>query len=365
MPENPRQGEEHTDIPTSRPGASVPNPASGNMNYNAPPPTPPPSTKIHTRNLVIGAIVTIITSTIIFYLTQYLKKPEGGGDNYTKKKEATIEAWESYMAYENIYAKNILVLDTLTVGPELLLGEVKKESAKFTRDMEDLSKKKYLDNDLVKAFNRRLENEKIFIPLFEQYVQKTITLQKNNRPLQEKINEQAVVLEEWINAYKTRFDRAVNDINEIGHILSGRYPHTFDMKNFFIIQKTPEQLHKMDSILTVLQNTKVDEKGNIIVGISFSLNVDPVSVTGKWTTPGMVVDLQPKGKLTWTVSNGGIATGTWKIENDRLKVAAVIMPLNKKVNWTFKFADITPASFILANDDPPYEIYRMKKALAN
>ncbi len=365
MPDNPRQPEQHSDIPSSRHSAGTPGPSGSSYggSYNPPPPSQSgPSNKI--KNIIVGSIATIVTSTLVFLITQSLKKSESG-DTYGQKREATTQAWDSYMAYENIYTKNVLNLDSTTADPDKLLTEVKKESEKFVKDLGDLKKRKKVDDDLIKVFDRRLDNEKVYMPVFEEFAKKSAALQKSNKTLKQKIDEQAVLLEEWIIFYKSKYERSVNDIREIGLLLSSRYPHQFDVNSFDIIKKTPDQLHKMDSVLTVLQNTTVDENGNILIGLSFSRNVKPASLTGKWTTPGMTAELHADGKVFWTVDNGGEASGTWKIENDKLKVQAVITVENKKVNWTFKLAYITANSFILANDDPPFEIYRMTRIAAN
>src|SRR5689334_13991513 len=88
MPDNPRQAD-HSDIPSSRPSAGIPHSSgsSSGGHYNAPPQAGPPN---KFKNIIIGSIATIVTSTIVFLITQSLKKSETSGDTYAKKKDATI-----------------------------------------------------------------------------------------------------------------------------------------------------------------------------------------------------------------------------------------------------------------------------------
>lgn len=360
MSDNPRIPGHPSDMPSSRGPGNTGGNGSSQQPYN-PPPVPPQSQgpTNHTRNILIGALVTVVSSTIIYYLTVYQNRNKTDENNSYRIKENTIEAWQSYMAYENIYTKNVLVLDSAIVDPFQLYAEVKKESDKFTRDMQELIKRKYLDKDLVKALERRLENEKNYIPQFEKFIFRIGGLQKSNIPMQEKIDKQAAEMSGWVTQYRAIYERAANDITEIAKILSDRYRHAFTMSDFELVKRTPGKLRELDSIIHILQNTRVDSSGNIILGISFARNVKAASLVGEWTTRTIDVSIEEKGEIRWTAPNGGEMVGNWKLENDKLKVKGVIKPADDKVDWTFKLAYIQPNSFTLANDAPPFEIYKM------
>lgn len=368
MSENPRQPDRNSEVPSARP-SSAPN--QGNPNHDSgynPPPPPPnyvPPTKTHVRNLLIGAVITIITSTVVFYLTQVVfKKPDS--NDFQRRKEATIDAWDSYVAYENIYTKNTFILDSTDTDIEKLLADAKIESGKFQKDVADLTTRKDVDKDLIRVLNRRLENEKNNFPLFEQYANHIAAIIKSNKPLKTRLDEQAAALSEWLKTYRGLYERAINDIKEIARVLSDRYPHQFDMNSFDVVTQTPGRLLQLDSLLIIMKNTTYDSSGYVIVGIDFARNVKPSSITGKWvTTNSMNVDIDPDGKMIWTVSNGGEADGSWKLENDKLKMQAVIKPQNKKVVWIFKLAYIRANSFTLANANAPYEIYKMTRRPAD
>lgn len=366
MSDNPRIPGHPSDMPSSRGPASQgsgANPAP----YNPPPPVQPvnPGSNNHVRNILIGALVTVVSSTIIYYLTVYQNRNKNDESNAYRVKEASIEAWNSYMAYENIYTKNVLVLDSSILDPFQLYGEVKKESDKFIKDVTELKQRKYLDKDLVKALDRRLENERNYIPQFEKFILKIGSLQKGTLPLEEKIEGQATEMSRWVSSYRGIYERAVNDIDELAKVLSDRYRHSFTITDFELVKRTPGKLRELDSVINILQNTRVDSSGNIILGISFARNVKPASFTGKWTTRGLDVTIGEDGKIFWTAPNGGEMAGTWKLENDKLRVKGVIKPSLDKVDWTFKLAYLQPNSFTMANDAPPFELYKMTRKNAD
>ncbi len=314
-----------------------------------------------TKNIIIGAVVTILSSTIIYYLTIYQNRPGKSNANTYEVKEATIDAWESYTTFENIYTKNLLQIDSVTQDPALLLQEIRRESERFRADVADLRKKKNIDPDLIKALDRRLDNEENYMPRFERYISNILSIQKDSASQLRKIHMQAAAMSQWLTIYRSIYERAVNDIREIAKLLSDRYRYSFDMNRFELMIRTPVQIKEMDSLITIMENSTEDEQGNIVLGIPFSRNVQAASLEGNWENAENEVQLMPGGNMEWRVSNGGQAIGTWEISNDRLKIQAVIHPENKKVSWVFRLAYITSGSFVLANEQPPYEIYRMKR----
>lgn len=364
MSDNPRIPGHPSDMPSSRsPVSQGSSTGGGSGSYSPPPVIPPPSPgpSNQSRNIIIGAIVTVVSSTLIYYLTVYQNRSKSEETNSYRVKDATVEAWNSYLAYENIYTKNTLVLDSALMDPFQLFGEVKKESDKFCRDVGELVQRKYLDKDLVKALERRLANEKNYFPQFEKFILKLGALQRSNIPLQQKIDEQADEMSKWVYTYRGLYERAINDISEIAKVLSDRYRHPFSLDEFELVKRTPGKLREMDSVINVMENTKVDSNGNIIIGIRFSRNVKPASITGTWTTRGLDVTINENGTINWTAPNGGEMNGNWKLENDKLRVKGVLKPDGGKADWTFKLAYIQPNSFTLANDAPPFELYKMTR----
>ena len=353
MADNPRFPEHHSDIPSSRHSGGTPNPASPapGSSYNSPPQNNIPPAKTHLRNLLIGAVVTIFSSTVVFLITQYLKKPEG--DTFLVTKQATSSAWSSYVGYENIYTSNSLSIVKNPAGVSLdsLLKEMKIESAKFQRDVEDLAKNKKIDEDLKKVLTRRLENERSSMPVVEQYYANLDKINNSNASKKEQkdalINEMA-----RYNEYvKGSYERAINDIQGIAEVLSKRYDQKFSMTDFLIVQLQPQLIKTNDSIINVLRNIQLDSNGQVITTTTTTpVIVKAKDIIGNWNANGEVFTFEKNGKMVWIIGNGEKAIGTWKIENNKLRLDGIIEGAEKKGYWIFSVSDMTENSFTIISE---------------
>ncbi len=370
MPDNPRIPDHPSDIPSSRATGRIndlPASSSGSGPASSVPSTPVSSTnKIQTKNIIIGAIVTIITSTTVFYLTQYISRKQDG-NQFSRIKEATTAAWRSYIGYENVYAKNTLSYQqTAQVeGRDAYLKGVKLESEKFQKDILDLQKRKFIDEDLLKTFRKRIDNEKNTMGMIENYFERIREIETGNLSLKEKKDTLTFEMIRWTNLYKGSFERAVNELKEITKILADRYGGTFSVDEFLVVQMAPQMMKSNDSLLNVLQNIVIDSSGNILRDKNYITGIDPENLAGKWSTEGATITLTKNRKMTWLVSNGSKAEGTWKIENDQLKIQATTYPEKRKANWTFNLTALSDNTFSIVLDSPPYNSYSLIRIIEN
>lgn len=363
MSDNPRIPGHPSDMNSSRSSDSSSNTSASHYNTNTPSPYPPApahsSSNNQTRNIVLGAIATIFTSTLIYYLTVYQNRNKSEGNNRLEVKEATIEAWKSYKAYENVYTSNLFSFEKTANESgsfDPYFAGLNTESKKFVADLTDLSKTKDIDKDLVKAFNRRLDNEKSTLEKANEYYEHIKQISKNSGNIK-KFKEDFVAEQiRYTQYYKGAYERAINDIQEIAKILSERHGQSFSMSDFLIIQMMPQRIKTQDSLINILQHIDIDSNGNIVQQ-NFATNLRTKDLEGSWNVDGDVVSLQKNGLLNWTLSGGKKATGTWKIMDDRLKVEATITGSNEKVDWTFRVSNLTSASFTISQVEPPYQQY--------
>ena len=355
MSENPRIPDHHSDIPSSRHSGGGPNPASPSQgnSYNPPPSQQSnmPQSKIHVRNLLIGALVTVFTSTVVFLITQYLKKPET--DTFLTTKQATSSAWSSYVGYENIYTSNSLSItkNSGLASLDSVLKEIKKESAKFQRDVEDLAKKKKIYDDLIKVLKRRLENEKTSMPVLEQYYANLDKINKSNAPAKEQKDALVNEMARYNDYVKGFYERAITDIQGLAEVLSKRYDQKFSMNDFLIVQLQPQFIKTNDSIINVLRNIQLDSNGLVIPPTTTTpVIVKTKDIIGNWNANGQVFTFEKNGKMVWIIGNGEKATGTWKIENNKLRLDGIIDGEEKKGYWIFLVSDITKNSFTIISE---------------
>jgi hypothetical protein len=358
MSENPRIPGHPADVPSSRATGRITDQPASSSNTGSPAPPPvPPANKIHTRNIIIGAIVTIITSTTVFYLTQYLNKKNEGNDFLTLK-EATTRAWKSYVAYENSYTENNLSFEKEIPenGLDAYLEGLKKESAKFQKSVQEIIKTKNIDKDLINVLNRRLESDKSSILKTEEYRNnlKQIALNKKSPEefMQGFIKEQI----RWNIYTKGNFERSVNDIKEIAKTLSETYGQPFSLDDFLIVQIFPRKMKTSDSVLNVLRNGPHFADTSHVI---YATHVDPKALIGNWLGSGHTILLNKNNTMSYQLSTGYKATGTWTIENNKLRLDEVGNDSKQKIVSFFRLADIRSNSFTLTRDESPFDTYNM------
>ncbi|HNC38118.1 MAG TPA: hypothetical protein PK492_02075 [Chitinophagaceae bacterium] len=363
MSDNPRIPENNYNSSAGR-SSSGPSHPSDNLQsgqYNPQPSNNPPP-KIHVKNLAVGAIVTIITSTIVFLITQNLRKPEG--NNFQKKKEATVETWKSFVGYENTYFRNMMSYQNsaATDGLDGFLNSIKTESQKFVTDVEDLKRRKNIDEDLIKVFNKRIENEKNSIPPVEKYYQTLTAIANSKKPLKEIKEASTNEMIRFATLTNGMYERNMNDLKEIAKVLADRYGGTFSMDEFLMVQQAPGLMQKNDSLIQFLQNIVLDSSGNIIENKNFVTQINPDLIIGKWATEGAVVTLSKDNKVSWIETEGATANGSWKIEKDKLVITATSQPSGEIINWRFNLSNVSANAFTLVQDGAPYEIYQMVRS---
>ena len=370
MSDNPRMPGHPSDMNSSRSSEASSNTASSNYNTNTPspyPPAPAHSSNNQTRNIILGAIATVFTSTLIYYLTVYQNRNKSDS-NRLEVKEATIEAWKSYKAYENAYTSNLFSFEktaTETGSYDPYFAGLNTESKKFVADLTDLSKTKDIDKDLIKAFNRRLENEKSTLEKVNEYYERLKQVLKKNTGNIKKFKEDFVAEQiRYTQYYKGAYERAINDIQEIAKILSERYGQSFSMSDFLIIQMMPQRIKTQDSLINVLQQIDIDSNGNIVQQ-NFATNLKIKDLEGNWNVDGDVVSLQKNGVLNWTLAGGKKATGTWKVVEEKIKIEATVAGSDEKINSTYRVSNLTASSFTITQTEPPYGQYDVTRIVIN
>lgn len=341
--------------------------------YTTPPATTPPAAggSNHLRNLIIGAVITAVGSISVYYATVYQNRNRDDSDDI---KKATTTAWTSYVAYDNAYAKNSLSLEKTALGnsnfAEYVSG-VKKESEKFVNDVTDVMKRKDVDKDLLKALQRRLDNEKTSMSKLDKFIASIEALQTDTVMTPKEKTEKFIAIEiEWNNYYKGAFERAVNDIQEIATTLSDRYNTKFSTSDLLVVQIMPQKMKSNDSTLAILQNAEVDENGIIVrktdpEGYPFVKDIKESDIIGSWNTDGNAISFQKNGTMLWVLAGGGKASGPWKIEKGKILIDATIEKNNKKITWYLRVSQLSHDQLALTNDVPPYEMYHLVRIMVN
>lgn len=336
--------------PTST-GYSSPVQGPSNTQY---PPTPSPgqvSYNTQTRNIIIGAIATIIASTSVYYLTQYVNTHKAQQSvSPSEIKLNTIDAWRRYVVIDNIYYKNITLLaadKNLSSDLDKYKAETFKLGEEFIKDAEALSKEKNIDKILISMVGRRVKKE--------QESQEKVSAFYNNlksiatSTLDDKNKYDKMVAE--INNFKQYshlvLEMTATEVEDLSKALVNNYGNFFDPNEFLIYADYKKGKFNLDPIPEA-------ETGDTTIAVR---NIDPKKLMGKWKDEKNLVSLNKDGSMDYALNTGEKATGTWKIENDKLRIDAINTTTKIKTVKFFRLYDFTPDSFTMVNTVPPYDRY--------
>jgi hypothetical protein len=374
MPDSPRVPEKFNDLPSSRHPESEPVSAghfSGESHHADA--THSTTTKVHLKNLLLGALVTILTSIIVYYITQVMNK-ESDTSDFNRIKDITVAAWKSYTVYENTYTKNILTYESAFVQNgdfSAYSTGLKTESEKFNKDITVLAATKNLDKDLVSILNRRMDNDKNMLDRMTSYFATLQGLVNDTAHSLHDRNEKYLAEEiRWNDYYKGEYVRSVNDIQEIAKSLTDKYKESFSTDDFLVIQIQAQRAKTTDSLTEILRHMVVDSTGRLVrgtdeQGLPFLGSIKPGDFTGSWNADGQGVSFTENGQMSWTLTTGEKASGTWQIQGDRIMVNAITEKNKKNVTWYFKLSNLTNSTFTLTNAAPPYDFYHLVRIRLN
>lgn len=350
------------------------NPTPVNV-YNTPANAPAPATgNSHLKNLIIGSIITAVASISVYYATVYMNRSKGSNESFEETRQATSSAWGSLVAYENAYARNLLSFEKNFVAnanfTEYLSG-LKTESSKFSRDLGDISKLKNLDIDLVKAINRRLDNERVALGKAEEFILGTQQLLYDT-VLSPKTRTENLIRSQvdWNRYSKGLYERTINDLQEIANTLSERYNKKFLVSELLVVQMMPQRIKSHDSLMAILENTVVEENGTMTRkndpdGNPFVISLKDSDIIGNWNVDGNSISFQKNGKITWVLPGGAAATGTWKLEAGKIRADVIIDKTQKQATWYMRVSSLTSSSLTLTNALAPYDTYHLVRILTN
>ena len=351
-----------SDIPSSRSsggstGSSVSGPPGDHNQYYQPPSPHGPSGNTQTRNIIIGAIATVIASTSVYYLTQYINnKKTDSIPNPIVMKEATTNAWKRYVTMDNIYYKSTVLLandESVANDPYKRVAEITKEADIFKRDAEEIAKEKNVDPALKTMLTRRVERQTEYIDLVNAFMTnaKNILASKTDEATQKKklLEAFAPVLSSINLLYK----KAATEIEELSKTLSATYAITFDPNEVLIYAAYKKGVS--DPGLTNGPPNPAD----------FSTHINSKDLIGNWADKDDKISLQKNGSMNSSNPKLGESTGTWKIENDRLRIDAEDKLTKIKYTLIFGLQDITPNSFTMVLTTTPFEVYHAVRQKEN
>ncbi|MEO7983300.1 MAG: hypothetical protein ABI688_04385 [Bacteroidota bacterium] len=371
MPDNPRMPGHPSDIPSSRSSEGSTGSAGsghpGNPPYNHPPATSPGSSgNNQTRTIIIGAIATIIASTSVYYLTQYINnKKSDSTPSQLVMKEATTNAWKRYVTMENIYYKAAIGITrgkTMAIPDEdegtfalvdKFVNDLAKEAAIFKKDAAKIAEEENVDPALKSMLARRIERQTEFNDMITVFVQKAKTIYsttKNPALRDKKINTATQVMTAGI---KLVYEKAATEVEELSKTLTATYAVTFDPNEVQIYADYKKSISNRNALSKAALDTA-----------DYTRNIPPKSLVGSWDSHGDKINLLKDNGFDYSLRTGEKMTGTWKIENGKLRMDGVDPATKQKLQWLFLVKDIAADSFTMTLSISPFTSYDFTRVKA-
>ena len=333
-------------------------------------PVPAPKSPNHptniVRNILVGAVTTILGSTAVYFITNKTRGGNSDMEEMLLTKQSTIDAWKSYVTFENVYAKKELSLIKDLTGKTLdfteFVSQGQEESDKFKKSIDELKSKKHIDKDFIQMLNSRLVNEDAGMKTLEKYSQFMKAMQDTSLPYEEKMSLTKTQSALWVSQSKGYTERALADIEDIAKILSERYGTTFSLTDLIVYN-----MAQKDSLSNRPGNPGPDpvKPDPVVLFVDTTSTATPSTaiLTGHWSANppnGADIDLAKTGKFFWHVlSTGDHVSGTWKLLNGKLYMYFVNDESGKKGNWIFNLTAFKPDSFFMTVTNTNPIAYRM------
>jgi hypothetical protein len=198
-----------------------------------------PSTIV--RNIIVGALTTVLGSTTVYFIT-HGKDKDKSEPSATEKilvgKEITTKAWKSYVAIDNIYYKNVMGLSKEMMETKDIINykkEVIKEAESFRKDVENMLKDPNLDNSFSSLLNRRLDREKESIEKLSSYIDRLERIRNMNIPDKEKMQKYLAEDNSHRQYSMSALQRAATEVEDLAKNLSEKYAQPFNVDDFIAV----------------------------------------------------------------------------------------------------------------------------------
>lgn len=341
------------------------------------------------NKIIIPVITTVLGATAIYFL--------GFNKKTSDPEKATVNAWQTFVAGQNINYKNLNSLNdefkekiATEVKEEGIKGmapvlreyrdEVFKITAKGREDVETILKKDDVDEAFVTMMKRFLANSKDEEEKLRDFFDDLIVLTKANLTDEEKATSFGQKAKKIEMMAKRSDERAANEAEEIAQTLSKKYNRPFDLNELLVyveykkgkgIQdpevktKTPGkvELAPVDPTSGTEYKEKPQDDNRPVSANNPDNETEPTAslLTGEWQMKGGALELSKNGDMFWTIDNKGYTYGDWKLVAGKLQMHGT-NPDTKITSAMLGFiSDFTSSSFTLTLMSTPKEVYYFKR----
>ncbi|HYM94673.1 MAG TPA: hypothetical protein VET23_11080 [Chitinophagaceae bacterium] len=325
------------------------------MSEAVPPPPPKSGTPISAhsatmfRNVITGVITTVIGAGAL-YLLKFNKSGDTTETNFLVMKEATVNAWNSYVSSENSAYRNLQTYTANYKNDEFshFKNGVLSEWSHYRKSLELLLEKKAMDPSLYSFLQKRDD------ALTELEYDLTTHLDKYYSILQSTSgDDQTKKLKEENSKFNNEtsdfYQLFGNDIDELCKALTSKYGYTFSATSLLRFQKNQNNNNN---------NTTNDNSGGVN-------NIDRQKLVGSWKVVNDYMYQYVDGSFYLYGANGDSSYGTWSLNNDMLELNYGHYGGSAKTKFLYKIINQTDNSFVAQSTDESHYTFTATRVTSN
>ncbi|HMU45310.1 MAG TPA: hypothetical protein PKC72_03030, partial [Chitinophagaceae bacterium] len=237
--------------------------------------------------------------------------------------------------------------------PLIFKEEIMKESGIFKNDTEEIMNTGDIDASLKAMMKRRIERQNEFEVIMSEFCDKVDVLKKSNFDKAEKTKRTTAYAQKFFNDSKRMYDKGILEIEDICHTLEQTYVQKFDPNDLLVYVDYKESYtSQKDSV----SNSADDETSTKPV-----TEEEKNYLVGDWDDNGNTISLEKSGAMKYSMASGDNGNGTWKIENNKLRIDSHSNLTQLNYTWYLKLSDIKKNSFTMTLTAKPYDTYHLKR----
>ena len=221
----------------------------------------PGSANIVLRNIIVGITTTVLGAIIVYFLgfkdRNVNKLPQQ--ENMLATREATIQAWKSYVAAENLLLQNFNTFSTnFTLArfdeyKKLTLAEVDR----FNKDINKLLENKNLDPSIVSLLERRLRLKENWVEKYSNHLKNYQRIANEVLPDFEKSKALRDESFRFQNDVKDLDQKFANEIGGLCKVLTEKNNYNFSWNELLLFQPPHVNLTTGSSSTNTINTTDV------------------------------------------------------------------------------------------------------------
>lgn len=324
------------------------------MATQGPPPLPSSGSNPNTvmvRNIITGVVTTVLGAAVIYFLGFHKSGDGGSAENMLVTKEATINAWKSYVYSENSFWGNWKIYgDNYTeAGFEDYKNNTLNELTRFNTDIKKILEAKSLDPSLVSLLERRMEAKEQWEKKYRKHLDNYERLSKSITDEQEKttkLNEEVSRFQKDVKELDQKF---ANEIGEMCNTLSTKYNYNFLWSELKMYQPIANN------------NNTITNNGTNAGNAGSTTSIDWHKLVGKWRTSDNTHQVgtlyqYDDGRMYYYFDTGDSTYGRWQVSNNQLTLF-YDQYFGQGYNFVYNLSNVTDNSFTITYTLSPYNIY--------